>query len=150
MNSPSSSLEMLRKAFAAPTRAILGLVDDLLTVSREHGLQLDWKANQCRVRFLDGAQREWVEFPLRKSAVRAALARVAVLCSQHLPNSVSPYGGEGQICAGADPATPMRVRFANTPDEQTLELIPIRTEGMPTVREAASRHGSASHKVTSA
>ena len=137
MNTPSTSPELLRRALTAPTRGVLGLVDDLLAVSREHGIQLDWKADHCRVRFREGGPPGWIEVPLRKSVVRAALARVAVLCNRRAPNCVSPYGGEGELLVGTDPATPMRVAFVNTPEEQSLELAPLRNESMPAVPEAA-------------
>lgn len=137
MNTPSTSPELLRHALTTLSRGILGLVDNLLAVSREHGIQLDWKADQCRVRFRDGGPPGWIEVPLRKSVVRAALARVAVLCNQRAPNSVSPYGGRGELLAGADPTTPMRVAFVNTPEEQSLELAPLRNESMPSLATAA-------------
>jgi hypothetical protein len=75
--------------------------------------------------------------PLRKSVVRAALARIAVLCNQLNPNSVSPYGGQGELLIGADSTTAMRVVFVNTPDEQSLELAPLRNERMPATQKAA-------------
>jgi hypothetical protein len=56
------------------------------------------------------------------------LARVAVLCNQRTPNSVSPYGGQGELLIGPEPTTTMRVAFVNTPDEQSLELAPLGNE----------------------
>ena len=64
------------------------------------------------------------DVPLRKSALRAILARVAALCNERTPNSVSPYGGQGELSVGANPAVVFRVRFANTLAEQRLELMP--------------------------
>src|SRR5207253_3328899 len=127
MNS-STTAEFLRQALATPTRGVLGLVDDLIAVSREHGLQLEWTANHCRVRFQEGDLPACIEVPFRKSVVRAALARIAVLCNQRNPNSVSPYGGHGELLVGAEKATATRVAFVNTPDEQRLELTPIHKE----------------------
>jgi len=136
MSTLSTAPDILRHALCTPTRGVLGLVDDLLTVSREHGIQLDWKADHCRVRFREGGQTGWIEVPLRKSVVRAALARVAVLCNQRNPNSVSPYGGQGELLIGTDSTTAMRVAFVNTPDEQSLELAPLGNESMPATPEA--------------
>src|SRR5208282_5382429 len=67
---------------------------------------------------------------LRKSVFRAILARVAVLCNERSPNSVSPYGGQGEVSVGADPAMTFRVEFANTPDEQRLELTRVRPKAV--------------------
>src|SRR5438034_906303 len=83
----------------------VGLVDELLAVSREHGFLLDWQAGHCRVRFLEGGPEGGLEVPLRKSVLRAALARVAVLSNQRNPNPVSPYGGQGELIVGTDPTT---------------------------------------------
>jgi hypothetical protein len=128
MNNSSTSLERLHHALTTPTGGVLGLVDELLAVACEHGLQLDWKADHCRVQFQEGGLSNSIELPLRKSVVRAVLARIAVLCNQRKPNSASPYGGQGELFVGADPTTTIRVVFVNTPDEQSLELTPLRNE----------------------
>jgi hypothetical protein len=130
MNTPLTLAEQLIGALTTPTRGVLGMVDDLLAMSRENGIQLDWHAGHCRVRFRDVGPAGWIQVPLRKSVVRAALARVAVLCNQRIPNSVSPYGGQGELLVGTDPTTAMRVAFVNTPDEQSLELACMRKEAV--------------------
>jgi hypothetical protein len=137
MNAPLTFPEQLSHALAAPTRGVLGLVDDLLAMSREHGIQLHWQAGHCRVRLREGGPAAWVEVPLGKAVVRAALARVAVLCNQRNPNSVSPYGGKGELLIGTDPTTAVRVEFVNTTDEQRLELASLRNEGVHTIPEGA-------------
>src|SRR5437764_7078168 len=112
MNTPLTAPERLHRALTTPTRGILGLVDELLAVSCEHGFLLDWQAGHCRVRFLEGADPAgWIEVPVRKSVLRAALARAAVLCNQRNPNSVSPYGGQGELMVGTDPTTAIRAAF---------------------------------------
>jgi hypothetical protein len=136
MNMPLTAPEQLHRALTTPTRGVLGLVDDLLAVSREHGIQLAWHSGNCRVRFLEGDPAGWIEVPLRKSVLRAALARVAVLCNQHNPRSVSPYGGQGELLTGTDPATTIRVTFVNTPDEQSLELTSERRAAPEDTKEA--------------
>ncbi len=133
MTIPASSAERIRRVLSVPTDGVLGMVDELLAVASEHGLQLNWQADNCRVRFRDGDPREWIKMPLRKSVVRAALARVAVLCSQCNPNTVTPYGGRGELRVGADRMTTIRVAFVNTPDEQSLELTPLRNENLPAI-----------------
>jgi hypothetical protein len=129
MNTPLTLLERLDRAFTAPTRGVLGLVDELLAVSLEHGLQVGWQGGRCLVRFVEGGPPGSIDVPFRKSVFRAALARVAVLCNQRNPNSVSPYGGRGELSVGADAATVLRVVFTNTPEQQSLELIRVSSKG---------------------
>jgi hypothetical protein len=136
MNIPLTTSEQLSRALTTPTRGVLGLVDDLLALSRDHGIHLEWQSGNCRVRFREGGPADWIEVPLRKSVVRAALARVAVLCNHRNPNSVSPYGGAGELSVGAAPATAMRVAFVNTPGEQSLDLVAVRNEGVHAMPEA--------------
>lgn len=125
MNMPSTFSERLHLALTTPTNGVLGLVDEVLAVSRECNLQLDWQAGHCRVRFPESGPADCLAVAFRKSVFRAALARIAVLCNERRPNSVSPYGGQGELSVGAGPATVVRVAFANTPDEQSLELVRV-------------------------
>ncbi len=60
------------------------------------------------------------EIPLNKGAFRSALARAAVLCNQHAPDSVSPYGGEGLL--RLEDGVLYHVSFVNTTAEQRIEL----------------------------
>jgi hypothetical protein len=64
-----------------------------------------------------------VELPLRKSVLRAALARLAVLCNERQGHSVTPYGGAGEITVAGDPRVVLRMAFVNTPDEQRVEMV---------------------------
>jgi hypothetical protein len=114
--------EMIRGILDRPPRGVAGFLDDLLNVCGEHALQLDWQAERLRVR-PPGAGWEEVSGPLvTNSVLRAVLARIAVLCNERTPGSVSPYGGQGWLCASTDPAAVFRVSFSNTPQEQRLEL----------------------------
>ena len=122
MKTLSPLSEQLQRAFEPTGRGDVGLVDELLELCREQGLQLDWRDQQCRIRSLDAEPQETVEVPLPKSVFRAILARAAVLCNECTPNSVSPYGGEGELAIGANSPTIFRVVFTNTPDEQRLEI----------------------------
>jgi len=128
MNYQASRLDRLRRAFTNPDRGVLGLVDELLAVSVEQALRLTWRAGRCQVRFLDGASSDRVEVPMPKSAVRAVLARVAALCNERNPQSVSPHGGEGEVAIGPDPAATIRVSFVNTPESQQLALSTVGAE----------------------
>jgi hypothetical protein len=124
MNRRRPSQERLQKAFMPGPRGVVGLVDDLLGLCREQGLQLDWRVDHCRVLPLgaDAVPRESIEIPLPKSVFRAILARIAALCNERTPNSVSPYGGEGELSVSANPRTVFRVQFTNAPGEQRLEV----------------------------
>jgi hypothetical protein len=123
MSTASQASEVLRRTLLHPSRGVVGLVDELLTACPEQGLQLAWQGDRCRTRISGGNRKDVMDVPLRKSVFRAILARVAVLCNERVPNSVSPYGGQGELSVGANPPTVFRVTFVNTPDEQRLELI---------------------------
>jgi hypothetical protein len=122
MNQTSRFSEQVRKAFEPTGGGVVGLVDALLDLCPEQGLRLDWQAARCRVRPLGAGPHEWIEIPLPKTVFRAVLARMARLCNERIPDSVSPYGGEGELSVGTDPPTVFRVAFANTPGEQRLEV----------------------------
>ena len=122
MNHLSPFPELIRRAFEPTQRGVVGLVDNLLDLCRQQGLQLDWQANRCLVRPLGAEPQESAELLLPKFVFRALLARMAVLCNERTPNSVSPYGGEGELSVGTSPPTVFRVAFTNTPGEQGLEV----------------------------
>jgi hypothetical protein len=147
MQASIPSQERLRQALLTPTRGILGLVDDLLPVSAEHGIHLDWQAGNCRVQFLQEDLPSPIEIPLRISVFRAALARIAVLCNQRQASSVSPYGGQGELMTGSDAAAVIRAAFANTPDEQYLELLPVATDGAVDQTRQLSQDGNGGGEV---
>ena len=88
-------------------------------------MRLECHGGCCHIRFLNGGSEEVLDQPLRKSVFRAMLARVAALCNERNPNSVSPYGGQGELLVVTDPATIFRATFANTTDEHWLELTPV-------------------------
>jgi len=122
MNNPTVFSESIHRAFRPTPRAVVGLVDDLLALCREQELELDWHADHCRVRTVSVSAEETVEVPLSKSVFRAVLARLAALCNEHRPESVSPYGGEGELTIGTSPPMVCRVVFTNTPTEQRVQL----------------------------
>jgi hypothetical protein len=122
MSTASHISEEFQRVLARPTGGISGLVDDLLAVCREHSLQLDWQAGRCRVRPSGSEWEEVIDLPLRKSVFRAILARVAALCNERTPNSVSPYGGQGEFSVDGNPPAAFQVAFLNTPTEQKLAL----------------------------
>jgi hypothetical protein len=125
-DAPQPFPERLRQALSPAGRGVIGVVEEVLRLCREQGLRLDWHANLCCVRLLDSEPQGVTAIPLPKSVFRAMLARVAALCNENGRNSVSPYGGQGELTVDDDPTTVIRVAFTNTPDEQKLELTPER------------------------
>jgi hypothetical protein len=119
MNTVTSSSEAIRGVFTQPARDMVGIVDDLLMVCREHDLELDWRPGCCRVRSHAADWREVPDLPLRKTAFRGILARLSALCNERHPSSCTPYGGQGEIAVGT---TVFRLVFTNTPGEQRLRL----------------------------
>lgn len=113
---------------ADPGRGVVGLVDELLAASLQQDIRVEWQAGICRVSFLNGEVPDRVEVPLRKAVVGAALARIATLCNERLPGSVSPYGGQGFVAIDADPSILIRATFVNTPETQSLELASVSSE----------------------
>jgi len=92
----------------------------------ENGLELDLQADSLRVRSLGCDRVEQIGIPIRKSVFRAILARVAAVCNERVPNSVSPYGGHGEVSVSANPAKVFNVEFINTPAEQRLRITTAR------------------------
>jgi hypothetical protein len=128
MSHQSSFPDRLRHAFATPNQGVLGLVEELLRLSWEQDFQLAWQAGHCQVDFLDGDRPAWLEVPLPRSVIRAALARIAILCNDRRPNSVSPYGGQGEVVVDADPTKTIRVTFVNAPEKLSLALASVVEE----------------------
>lgn len=117
--------ERLRNVFATPNRGVIGLVDHLLELSRGRWLKLDWHQGACNVSIRGGSEPDGMELPIPKSTMRAVLARVAALCNERIPNSVSPYGGKGELALGPDPTGVIQINFVNTPEEHLLELTSV-------------------------
>jgi hypothetical protein len=125
MSTTSQLSRLLQPILTRTAGGVVGLVDDLLRACRQYELQLDWRADRCRVRSFNGAWEELTDVSLRAAVFRAVLARVAVLCNQRAPNSVSPYGGRGELTTGENPPSAFTVTFTNTAAEQKLELLPV-------------------------
>ena len=117
--------EQLQRSFEPGGRGVVDLFADLLAICPQHGLQLDWQDNRCRLRRLDAGLNETTEVSIPKSAFRAILARVAALCNEQSPNSVSPYGGESDLTSNTDPSMNFRISFTNSPAEQWLRVMRV-------------------------
>jgi hypothetical protein len=126
MNTTSQLTEALRCAFEHPDRGIVGLVDDLLQLCPKDGLRLDWQGDRARLQIPNARKDEMMDLAIPRSALRAILARIAVLCNVQRANSVSPYGGQGELTAGTHGQAGFRVSFTNTAAEQRLELTSAR------------------------
>jgi hypothetical protein len=127
MKNPRPIMERLELFFADPDRGVLDLVDEILGAARQQDLRLGWQAGCFSVVFLEGSTWRRFEVLLQKSVVRAALARIAVLCNERNPGSVSPYGGQGEVAIEADPSKVIRATFVNTHQTQSLELACVST-----------------------
>jgi len=128
MNDLRPILEHLENALADPGQGVIGLVDKLLMASRQQDIRLGWQNGACVLSDLNGEQIDSVGVPLRKSVFRATLARIAALCNERYPDSVSPYGGRGTIAIEGDPSTLIRATFVNTPDTLSLDLTAVSPE----------------------
>jgi hypothetical protein len=104
-----------------PSGGIKGLVDELLAACRNDRVELQWHDGRCEIRSLDASWSDEVEAPVRNSVFRAVLARVAALCNERNPGSVSPYGGEAEFPFGEPPES-VRVAFVNTAAKQSLSV----------------------------
>jgi anti-sigma B factor antagonist len=148
MSTATPLSELLRRILVHPAGGVAGLVADLLAACAKLGLQLDGYPDRWRVRSAGGDWEELQDVPLRKSVFRALLARLAALCNERTPGSVSPYGGQGELAAGVAPAAVVRVVFVNTPAEQRFQLAsaPPPAAGTAPQREpellAVERHGA--------
>jgi [acyl-carrier-protein] S-malonyltransferase len=145
MNTTAQLPGILRGVLTQPTGGIVGLVDDLLVICSEHGLQLDWQADCCRFRSFWGDWDVLPDVALPKSVFRAILARLAVLCNERNPNSVSPYGGEGELSVGENPRATFRFTFVNTAAAQKLELLALA--GMPIEANQQNHVADANRKL---
>jgi hypothetical protein len=120
--------ERVQNAFRPTHRGVVGLVDDLLGLCRVHQLRLQFADGHCSVRRLGAEDADSLRIPIPKSVFRAALARVAAICNEQRPGSVTPYRGEGEVVVpnppspNCAPPSTCYVSFTNTPSEQQLEM----------------------------
>jgi len=113
----------------------------LLSVCWQYDICFDWQAGRCRIRLWDDWE-ELADLPIRKSIFRAVLARIAALCNSQVPNSASPYGGQGELPVGQSSTAMMRVTFVNTVAEQRLVLAPIGGGASPRPESGGTRESA--------
>lgn len=116
MSTVSPFAERIQDVFGQ-SHDVLGMVVELLSLCCEQGLRLDWQNGACQVRPSAPSAGESVEVAIPESVFRAVLARIAALCNERAPGSVSPYGGRGELAAGDDRATNCHVAFSNRPGD---------------------------------
>ena len=145
MSSPPLLPDEFRRLLLAPVGGIPGLVDGVLALCRHHELDLDWAADECRIRLADGSETI-LTVPLRTSIFRAVLARFAVLCNERRPKSVSLYGGDGEVEFGQCPPVVFRVKIQNARDAQRVVLVRAPASAPvsngPTTAGASAQTGS--------
>jgi hypothetical protein len=78
--------------------------------------------------FPNGELPDQIEVALRKTVVRATPARIAALCDERCPDSVSPHGGQGYVAIAVDPSKLIRATFVNTPETMNLDLASVSSE----------------------
>ena len=125
MNASSTFSDRVKILSGTPPGGILDLVDAMVLISRDFPMRLEFSNQACRIE--ERGSGDWTELPWRKSVFRTALARLHVLCNERVPGSVGPYGGTGELTIPGDPPVSARVVFVNTPDEQRVDLTPIRS-----------------------
>ena len=116
-------IDRLTRALIQPVGGVVGLVDELITVSRQQRIELTWHVDLCQIALTSTNPPAEITVPMSRAVFRAMLARIATLCNASHPDSVSPYGGRGELVCGSDPALTVAVIFENTTDQQSLKLM---------------------------
>lgn len=114
--------DCLRRAFAPTQHGVVGLTEQLLEACIGSDVAFERVGDRCVCRWTARGETQEATVPLPPAAFRTILARIAVLCNERSPNSVSPYGGEGQLAIKDHPSAAVQVAFVNTSTIQRLEL----------------------------
>ena len=123
MTPPQTIPDRLRQAFAPTRDGVGGLAEQLLGACAGGGdAEFERVGDRCVYRWTVGGDTHEATAPLRPAAFRTILARVAALCNERSPDSVTPYGGEVLLTVKDHPLTVLRVAFVNTPEKQQLRL----------------------------
>ncbi len=120
----STTCDDIQAVLSRPSNGIVGIVDQLLTIARDHGLRLNWRQDHCEVEIRGPQRNDLLNISMENSVFRAILARSATVCRGDDGESLSPYGGRGTVNCGGDSTKCIRAVIANTPAEQRLELTP--------------------------
>jgi hypothetical protein len=109
----------LQSAFKPTARGVVGLTEQQLEACVGGDVEFERIGDRCVSRWTEGADTQEAPMPLSPAAFQTILARVAALCNERSPKSVSPYGDEGELAVGAARAF---VMFVNTAHAQKLEV----------------------------
>jgi hypothetical protein len=123
--------DRLRRAFAPTQGGIVGLTYQLLAACVGSDVEIKRVGSRCVCNWTFNGETKEEEVPLPPAGFRTVLARIAALCNEYSPHSVTPYGGEGLLTVEGTPPMVVRVAFVNTPDEQRLE---VRRNAESTIR----------------
>ncbi len=117
---PSGTVyDRLQRAFRPTQRGVVGLTEQLLGACVGGDVEFERVGDRCVYRWTEGGHTQEAPVPFSPAAFRTILARVATLCNERSPGSVSPYGGEGKLVVGTAEAF---VKFVNTAHAQKLEV----------------------------
>jgi hypothetical protein len=115
--------QRLEAKFATPTeRGIIGLVNDVLLLCAEHGVEFECDGERCTLHSRQDASEESCPLTFNRSILRAGLAYISALCKKQSPTS--PYGGQGTIVIANEPQKSLEIVFVNTSSEQSLRITP--------------------------
>ena len=120
---PSTTIQgFLQHAFAPTKRGIVGLTEQLLEACVGREVVFKRVGDTCVCRWDENGETHEAPAPLPPAAFRTILARIAALCNEHRPYSVTPYCGEGLLAING--CQSLRVAFVNTTSEQQLKVGP--------------------------
>ena len=127
--------DCLRRAFAPTQGGIVGLTEQLLAACVGGDVEFERVEDRCVCRWTVSGDVQEATAPLPPAAFRTILARIAFLCNQRSPNSVTPYGGEGLLALAGQPSTVFQVAFVNTPNKQQMKLKSLGAEALDAVEK---------------
>ena len=133
MEESHAHLKEVSDILSGEPRPVVDLVEELLPAFQAQAMRLEWEDGTCRMTCLPVDETNvFSAVPFPRSAFRAILARIAVLCNEYQPNSVSPYGGDGVIVCESNYVSFGReskhfaVSFSNNNQEGCfLEISPV-------------------------
>ena len=133
MEDSHAHLKEVADILSGEPRPVVDLVEELLPAFRTQAMRLEWEDGTCRVTCLPVDETDVSAVPFPRSAFRAILARIAVLCNEYELGSVSPYGGDGEFVWESQH---FAVSFSNNNQEGCfLEISPVSS----TIERDASR-----------